>query len=282
MSDPKESATGAVVKSIEPILHDLARPPAQEIGSGLAKAVRFALSPIHAAAWTYDQAAAFAQEHVVEILARRGVREEKIREAPPEIAGQAVHMLRFPQQDDDLRQMYLNLLATSMTVDGNAHPAFVDIIKNLSPIEARYIRRFAFDAMVPEQPLITIELQNEEGGVLDGVNNLVLADGAAGPDQVFMPFWAVNNLDRLKIIEIHLVELSDVDDIYEMMSTHPIVDVHINNHLKTWPGHHQRIVTRGYAAASYFGNRFARACADGERIARDAKAIERRLKLVEN
>ena len=64
---------------------------------------------------------------------------------PPYIAVPAVEALRYTAEEPALCEMYLHLLATAMdsrTVP-LAHPAFAEIIRQLTPDEARIINLFA-------------------------------------------------------------------------------------------------------------------------------------------
>lgn len=66
---------------------------------------------------------------------------EKLVEPKASIAGPAVQGLAYSHEEDTLKDMYLNLLATAMDgrVPDQAHPAFVEVIKQLSGEEARLL-----------------------------------------------------------------------------------------------------------------------------------------------
>lgn len=63
----------------------------------------------------------------------------KIVPPEPHIAVPALQAISYSCDCDDLHQMFASLLATAMNIDTKniAHPAFVDVIKNLSPEDAR-------------------------------------------------------------------------------------------------------------------------------------------------
>jgi len=58
----------------------------------------------------------------------------------PNVAGPALEALRYTWHEETLSDLYANLLAASSmdksTADG-AHPAFVEIIRQLTPDEAK-------------------------------------------------------------------------------------------------------------------------------------------------
>jgi abortive infection alpha-like protein len=83
---------------------------------------------------------------------------EKLKYTPPErivspnlaVAGPIVDAMRFVAHEPDLREMYANLLATSMdaNIARNAHPAFVEIIRQLTADEAKILEVVAYEESV--------------------------------------------------------------------------------------------------------------------------------------
>ena len=73
----------------------------------------------------------------------KGVPEEKIIQPPIAIAGPALEALRYTFETEELREMYLELLASAMNSDraDEAHPAFVEVFKGMSALEARIFER---------------------------------------------------------------------------------------------------------------------------------------------
>jgi hypothetical protein len=70
------------------------------------------------------------------------ISEEKIVAPPSYIAVPALQAISYSADSQALRELFANLLATSMNVDTrtNAHPAFIEIIKQLSPMEAKILK----------------------------------------------------------------------------------------------------------------------------------------------
>ena len=67
--------------------------------------------------------------------------EYKIVEPEPYVAVPALQQLSYSLDSEELRELYANLLASSMNADkkSDVHPAFVDIIKQLTPNEAKLL-----------------------------------------------------------------------------------------------------------------------------------------------
>ena len=70
---------------------------------------------------------------------------ENIITPDPMVAGPTIEALRFSGCHDDIREMFLNLLATSIdeTTANTAHPSFVNIIQQLTSDEAKILKHIA-------------------------------------------------------------------------------------------------------------------------------------------
>jgi Abortive infection alpha len=139
-----------VVKGIVeavPVYQDLAQPAFKELGVALqrvTKLIHIALSPLYALVWGHEKISAYLDETLAEKL--KHVPEEKIVPPSPAIAGPTLEALRFAGHEPNLRELYANLLASAMDARTaeEAHPAFVDIVRQLSADEARVLRFIAF------------------------------------------------------------------------------------------------------------------------------------------
>ena len=105
--------------------------------------MRVALAPVTALVWGYDKIKDFLEPAVAQRLAN--LRPEHIITPSPMVAGPAIEALRFAGHDPTLREMYATLLATAMDANRvrDAHPAFVEIIRQLTADEARIVGLFA-------------------------------------------------------------------------------------------------------------------------------------------
>jgi len=125
-------AVADILKSV-PIYKDAVQPAAKVFGQSLttvAKAVDAALGPLKLLVWGYDKIEEFLIKPLSEKL--KNVPEENIKTPPTYLAGPAIEALRFSGHNEELRELYANLLATSMDKDSvdKAHPGYVDIINN--------------------------------------------------------------------------------------------------------------------------------------------------------
>lgn len=127
--------------------------------------------------------------------------EDKIVEPEPYVAVPALQQLSYSLDSEELRELYANLLASSMNIDkkGEVHPAFVDIIKQLAPDEAKLLKYFSSQEVIPA---IEIQLKSESGKgytVLDKLD-LHIPGGVLDVYDNYRVY--VENLCRLQLIEM--------------------------------------------------------------------------------
>ncbi|MBU7574509.1 MAG: DUF4393 domain-containing protein [Hydrogenophaga sp.] len=110
----------------------------------LTKTINNVLVPLAAINFAFDKARAYFSGRFQQDIAEKAqaIPPEYVVEPKASIAGPTLQGLAFTHDEPDLKEMYLNLLTTSM--DGRsasfAHPAFVEIIKQLDSEDARLVR----------------------------------------------------------------------------------------------------------------------------------------------
>ena len=110
----------------------------------LTKTINNVLVPLAVINFAFDKARAYFSGKFQEEIAAKAetIPPEHIVEPKASIAGPTLQGLAFTHEEPSLKEMYLNLLATAM--DGRAaslaHPAFIEIIKQLDSKDARLVR----------------------------------------------------------------------------------------------------------------------------------------------
>lgn len=141
------NATKAIkdVSDACPIYEDMLQPAAKELGSALettAELVNKAFDSIRALIWGYNK----IKDYVIEEVSHRvaHVPPELIDKPSPVVAVPILNALRYTAQVPHLREMFANLLATAInkTTAPKAHPGYVEIIKQLTPDEAKIVALF--------------------------------------------------------------------------------------------------------------------------------------------
>ena len=251
-------AVKGVVDAV-PIYADGLQPAVKELGKGLetvAKAVNVALVPIGGLVWGYEKIRHFVNGRLSEKL--KGVPPERIQTPPANVAGPALEALRYTGHQEALREMYANLLANSMDLAtvSNAHPAFVDIIKNLAPDEARILKTLA---MRSDFPLVDINVSEKDNpGYNVVLRNVTLVGMESGCQHQNLSTKYLDNLCRLGILEVPSM-ISYVDEsCYKALEDLPHVQ-RIKESL-TSDGKHSVQVRHKIARLTDFGRLFVAAC----------------------
>ncbi|MFP5414744.1 MAG: DUF4393 domain-containing protein [Gammaproteobacteria bacterium] len=120
---------------VEKAYDDVAAPAAKQIGSALesaTKAARWLLAPIDYLAARNDR-----YQNYLERISKI-VPEENLIEGNPKIVGPALDGLKYVSPEDIISDLFVNLLARAIDKErvNEAHPAFTQIISQLSPDEA--------------------------------------------------------------------------------------------------------------------------------------------------
>ena len=119
----------------EKVYEDLFQPSTQQLGDvfkNVVKTARFLLAPVDYLASQQDR----FQNYLKRVAEK--VPSENLVVASPQIVGKTFESLRYLEEDSILAEMFVNLLASSIDKEKhkNAHPAFPNILANISRDEA--------------------------------------------------------------------------------------------------------------------------------------------------
>lgn len=223
-------AVEGIVKAV-PIYKDAIQPAAKQIGEvfeTLAKTIKVALLPLTAIVWGYDRIGDFLQQKLTQKLAN--VPLDRIKTPSFIVAGPIIEALQFASEEETLRELYANLLATSIDSETakNAHPGFVQILKNMSPDEARIMK---YLAIADPQPIIDIvaKRQKQTAYMVLYRNFSFIGKKSQCEFQELTPSY-LDNLCRLGLTEIpNAVQLVDdesekIDQNYEELQSDKELD----------------------------------------------------------
>lgn len=151
MSDPIKAAKDGVALVGEILKAAGDNPAVKEAGANLGqtaltitKTINNALLPLAAVNFAFDKARRYFAERFQEDLSAKAaaIPAGELVEPKASIAGPALQGLAFTHEEPNLKEMYLSLLATAMDgrIAEDAHPAFVEIIKQMNSEEARLLR----------------------------------------------------------------------------------------------------------------------------------------------
>lgn len=259
--DVVDAVTG-VAKAV-PIYQDVVQPAAQEVGKALqtvAKTVHVILAPVSALVWGYDQVKEFVSTKVAERL--KNVPPENLVTPKPNVAAPALEALRYTGHESSLSDLYANLLATAMDKDTaqGAHPAFVEIIKQLTPDEAKLVSLFVNGRMLPIINLRREFKPNAEGksggkDVLVNFSHLGVVAGCEFPDMT--PTY-IDNLCRLGLAEVPAFWEYTAKGAYDALENDPLIKALITA-IENNPEIEPQIERKGLRVTE-LGKLFARSC----------------------
>lgn len=199
----------AEVPVLEKAYNDLVHPSAKSVGKMLS------LLPRTVAIWlsSWDRWVVNREESIARTIDAMGSRvdeipEDHLTEPPAHIAVPAIQQLSYCYDSEDLREMYANLLLSSMDdrVAEYVHPSFVQILKEISPDEAKLLGSMAglgTDGPI-SIPLIDLRIvrsneivPSEWKTIVSGYNECCLTV-CEHPEQSLV---YLGNLDRLGILK---------------------------------------------------------------------------------
>lgn len=259
--DVVDAVTG-VAKAV-PVYQDVVQPAAQEVGKALqtiAKTVHIALAPVSALVWGYDQIKDFVSTKVAERL--KNVPPENIITPKPNVAGPALESLRYTGHEESLSDMYANLLAASMdkTTSEGAHPAFVEIIRQLTPDEAKLVSLFLREMPFP---ILNVRLEFKEqtedkkGGKDVLVNFSQLGELAGCEFNNLVPTY-IDNLCRLGLCEVPSMFVYVSPGVYEPLENSPVITA-VKAQIEQNPEFKASVERRGLRVTE-LGKQFANIC----------------------
>jgi hypothetical protein len=173
------------------------------------------------------------------------------------VAGPLLEALRYAGHEETLRELYANLLATSIdsATAENAHPGFVQILQNMSPDEAKIMRLFAVEAA---QPLVDLKANVNTGGFVIFFRNFSLIGEKAGCAYTNLTPNYLDNLCRLGLLEIPTGRYIISDGLYEKLESNAeltkIAEA-ITNSKNSTPGFDKKKIE-----LTDLGKQFCRAC----------------------
>jgi len=257
------NAVTELVKAV-PIYQDAIQPAAQEIGKALgtvAKTINVALAPVSALVWGYDQIKNFVDNKVSEKL--QNVPEENIVTPPAHIAGPALESLRYTGSVYELKELYANLLASSMDINSTkgVHPSFVEIIKQLSSDEAKLLSAFLESS---QEPIINIKnMREDDSGGRDHYRYFTNIGEKYGLQELSQVPNYFDNLSRLGLIEIPDNYQLLGDNIYDHLESHPAV-IQMKNKIDSEDGRKHEVVKTAIKVTG-LGRQFINICVQDHR-----------------
>jgi len=202
--DPIDKAKLALAAGAAYGAKEVLGPPLKEVGELFRLMVRSRLAPVVERLQNQDAAQEALFQRTIEILRSRGVDPDALRDPAEVILANALMGNLFAGGQEDIRDLFAALLATELDSGSpRAHPAYSEIIRQLSPYEARVLRGLSPKAKVGPLPSGAVNTLHEDGSSTSRIlfNPPEDWEGELAVNQGdFMV--ALENLSRLQLVEV--------------------------------------------------------------------------------
>ena len=181
--------------------------------------------------------------------------DEKLSEPEPYVAIPVIQQLSYCYDSEELREMYANLLVSSMNIDTKnyVHPAFAEIIKQLTPDEAKLIKKISTN---DDYPLIDIRINVPSGGFQTKLHNFTnISEGVCENPNGILSY--LENFIRLGLITIPTFLYLTDEKVYYPLEQHPLVQNILNQKL---PEGYSYEISKGEFRITPFGRDFINTC----------------------
>ncbi len=256
--DPTTTLIAAATKDglLKQIYGDLAKPGVAKVGRALETVLGLG-NTILLPLYLLNERSRLLVESSLESYRKKvdKIPSEKIATVPPEVGVPVVEKLMHTQ-DVDLRELYSSLLASASSDENRskAHPAFVGIISNMSPDEARLLKHFK---TYNRLPLLTYRLRKPSSGdFLECKDLFIPVFESTGLNFVQNLTVYLNNLQGLGLIQVDREFNMIPESVYELIE--PQVQASATQNAD--PVYSKLDLRHGQVMISEFGRLFIEAC----------------------
>lgn len=208
------------VKVPADIVKAVAEPPAQQLGQSLADLFYIAFSPLTKKRAQIEKNIEIFKNEIGAEISK--IDPEKIVEPKLSVAGPILDTAKFFVEEEELRHMFAKLIASAVNEDfkDSALPAFVGVIKELTPLDANnllYLK--SIHDLATYQPAGKVRLVENTGLGQTIVENFIPFPDLNVNNRKFYAA-SIDNLVRLGLIQIHHgYKFKDIE-VYEELKTH--------------------------------------------------------------
>lgn len=134
-----DKADGVLGKAYDDLIHPVLQPIGEVLGR-LPRSINVLLQPWEKWLINGEESIRLTSEAISKKI--ETIPEERLTDPEPYVVIPAMQQLGYSYSSDDLRELYANLIVSSMDVEKKrqVHPAFVDTLKKLTPDEAKIIQ----------------------------------------------------------------------------------------------------------------------------------------------
>ena len=209
---------GEAIRSVPELYQDAFQPTTQETGKTLSlipRTINAALLPLRQ--WIAEREYKLAETEKLLAKKLEHVCEDKIVTPEAYVAVPALQAISYSMNSEELRELYANLLAKAMNSDTKdlVHPSFVEIIKQMSPMDAKIFKEIV---TAPACPLISIKIRQQDGGEQFYADNCSWISDYS----LVQCRTSFDNLTRLGLIQIPSGLSYTHKELYNLVKSNPL------------------------------------------------------------
>jgi len=225
---PEGASTGEIVAQViahlpvDKVYSDLIAPPAQAVGTGLSEVIKLLFLPAQVLNILGQSKVQSLESELAERAKK--IPADRLQQPPLYISGPVVQSMAFSEDAPELRKLYMNLLLKAMDSETvrEAHPAYTEVIKQLSPDEARIVSLVKAETGFPAVTVRsflnrTAVAHSEYNDILRLYSGLAVKSDCEYPE---MESLYIDNLTRLGFFTVSPTESLTGTGIYEEIFAH--------------------------------------------------------------
>ncbi len=245
------------------VYEDAGRPIAKPIGElvGLVpRAIKAALFPLEK--WILTRENSLEETKKLLAIKLKNDAPDNIESPEPFVAVPALQYISYCMDNNELRDMYANLLANSMrkVVRNGVHPAFVEIIKQLCPDEAKILKYLYNKNAIP---VVSVRCCNKSGGGFELLKNFTNVGEIVDCEEYLKTNKYFDNLSRLGILEINPPNTTLLNKkLYKEIKEHTMITTLVKNIENNDSEFNIPVLKEGYLCLTDFGKSFCEVCVD--------------------
>ncbi len=229
----------------------------------ITQTINNALLPLAAVNFAFEKARKYFAERFDQDLQEKAasIPPEELIEPKASVAGPALQGLAFAHEEEDLKDLFLELLAAAMDKRkaNVVHPAFVDIVKQLEAQETRHLKVILGADILPIANLVRRH-KSEGSQIIMRRHVLDMTDDEGAPSIEEGLGAMVDNWVRLGLITVSYTDTLTDERRYEWLSARPEASEYrseddASDYKIDW--------ARGIVYPTELGKRFARAVGVG-------------------
>lgn len=262
---PKQD-TQFVEKAVTDLMTEAARPLSLSVGQSISD-VYYGLIGSRTQTYASNRMAAemMKREDFIKnlVIKAENIDEVDLKEPEMHIIGPAIEATTFYMENETLKKMFEKLILSSMQISKAefVHPAFVEIIKQLSSIDANIIAMIGINSF----PVVEYRLANSTNNNYLTQETNVFLDTEIAYENSNLVQSSITNLERLGLISIDYVAKLLHEERYNKFLEHDLY-FEVEKQLQQWNNSHPEVefdkvvIEKGSLEITPLGRSFTNSC----------------------